>query len=205
MLWRPEASLSEKSYFFIFLPAYIKGEPAMKKIGFALALCLLVLAGCSNGGPTPAARASATSAAGSPVAAAPTPTPTPTSAPIGPLGAAGCHPASTIRPSAIGLPEVQGTSANTLLWLLLFGPTKIGSDLKIVWRMTGAGDLHLSAIGPQGQTIAPDWGPEAHSSSNWNRPGDEWGAGFTMPVAGCWDLHASRDNTSGDAWLIFTR
>lgn len=174
----------------------------MKKIGFALALCLLLLAGCSNAGSGPTGRASATSAAGSPAASAPTPTLTPT--PIGPLGARGCHPASSIQTSAIGLPEVQGTSSDASLWLLLFGPTKIGSDLKIVWRMTGTGDLHLTAIGPQGQHIAPDWGPEAHSGSNWNRPGDEWGAGFTMPVAGCWDLHASRGNVSGDAWLIFT-
>jgi hypothetical protein len=176
----------------------------MKKIGFALALCLLVLAGCANAGPAPAARASATSAAGSPLASASTPTPTPTFASIGPLGAAGCHPASPTDNSSVG-PEVQGTSASATLWLLLFGPTKTGSDLKIVWRMTGTGDLHLSAIGPQGQMIAPDWGPEAHSSSNWNRPGDEWGAGFTMPVAGCWDLRASRDDVSGDAWLIFTK
>jgi hypothetical protein len=107
--------------------------------------------------------------------------------------------------AAIGLPEVQGTAPHASLWLLLFGETKVGMDLKIVWHMTGTGDLHLVAIGPEGQQITPDWGPEEHGSSNWDRPGNEWGAGFTVPVAGCWDLHATRDGTAGDAWLIFTQ
>ena len=168
----------------------------MKHIAFALALLVLLLAGCSSS-TAPTARATAT--------LAPTQTAAPTFAPIGPLGAPGCNPPSSQQPSGVAGPEVQATSANGSLWLLLFGNTKVGVDLKIVWRMTGTGDLHLVAIGPQGQRVAPDWGPEAHGSSNWNRPGDEWGAGFTMPVAGCWDLHATRDNISGDAWLIFTK
>ncbi len=166
----------------------------MKNFSLALALGALLLAGCASSGPTATTRATAT----------PAQTATPTPIFSGTPGAAACHPPSPIDTASIGGPEVQGTTTNGSLWLLLFGETKIGQDLKIVWRMTGTGDLHLDAIGPQGQQIAPDWGPEAHVSSNWDRPGDEWGAGFTIPEAGCWDLHASRDSTSGDAWLIFT-
>ncbi len=166
----------------------------MKQIAFALALLALALAGCSSS-PASTARATPTLAM----------TQTAVTATPGPLGAPGCHPPSSRHASAIGGPEVQATSANGSLWLLLFGETTVGVDLKIVWRMTGAGNLHLVAIGPQGQRVSPDWGPEAHDSSNWNRPGDEWGAGFTIPAAGCWDLRATRDNTSGDAWLIFTK
>jgi hypothetical protein len=165
----------------------------MKKISLALALGALLLAGCAGSGPSASTSATAT----------PTQTALPTPSLIGTPGASACQPASPINNSSVG-PEVQGTAANASLWLLLFGPTKTGDDLKIVWRMTGTGDLHLVAIGPQGQQVAPDWGPEAHESSNWNRPGDEWGAGFTIPVAGCWDLRASRGDVSGDAWLIFT-
>ncbi|HLW00030.1 MAG TPA: hypothetical protein VKT82_15280 [Ktedonobacterales bacterium] len=174
----------------------------MKHIAFALALLVLLLAGCS-GSPAPTTQASATVAITQPSTLATT-QPTLSTTP-GSLGAPGCHPPSSEQTSAIGGPEVHGTSANGSLWLLLFGDTKVGVDLKIVWRMTGTGDLHLIAIGPQGQRVAPDWGPEAHGGSNWNRPGDEWGAGFTMPVVGCWDLRATRDNTSGDAWLVFTK
>ncbi len=165
----------------------------IRKSVLAFAVCAL-LVGCSTAAPPQTARSSPTTA----------PSPTPTRAAPGPLGAPGCHPASPIQASAIGLPEAQGTSANASLWLLFFADTKAGKDVKIVWRMTGTGDLHLVAIGPQGQRIAPDWGPEAHQGSNWNRPGREWGAGFTMPTAGCWDLHASRADASGDAWVIFT-
>jgi hypothetical protein len=88
------------------------------------------------------------------------------------------------------------------LWALLFNTLTTGQDIKILWRMTGRGDLQLVAIGPQGQVVQPDWGPQAHSGSNWNRPGDEWGAGFTFSAPGCWDLHAARNDTSGDVWLV---
>lgn len=127
-------------------------------------------------------------------------TPSPTM-PIGPLGATGCMPPSPIQPAVVAGPEIEGTSANASLWVLLFQPLTTGQDIKMAWRMTGSGRLHLVAIGSQGQQVRPDWGPEAHLSSNWNRPGDEWGAGFTFSVAGCWDMHATRDDTSGDVWL----
>jgi hypothetical protein len=99
---------------------------------------------------------------------------------------------------------------NAEVWALLEAtnglPVKQGSPLKIVWRMTGTGDFHLIAIGPQGQHLPPSWGPEAHGGSNWDRPGDEWGTGFdSLPVAGCWDFHVTRDNASGDVWLVITK
>ena len=181
----------------------------MKKISLALALCLLLLAGCSNAGPAPAASASATSAAGSPAASASTPTPTPTSVPIGPLGAAGCHPASPMDNSSVG-PEVEGTS-NTSLWALLQStsgvPVKAGTLVKIVWRMiVSSGDFQVIAIGPQGQRLPPDQGPEAHGGSNWNRPGGEWGTVFnSLPVAGCWDFHATAGDAAGDVWLVVVK
>ncbi len=168
-------------------------------------LAVLLLAGCGSGSPPQPGQPTSTSAPG--YSAAATPTPTPGATPIGPLGAPNCQPASPIDNSPIG-PEAEGTSANASLWALLMStsgiPIQAKQGVKIVWRMTGSGDLQLVAIGPQGQRLAPTWGPDAHGGSNWNRPGDEWGAGFNLPTAGCWDLHASRDNASGDLWLVVT-
>ena len=37
--------------------------------------------------------------------------------------------------------------------------------------------------------------------SNYRRPGDEWGTGFRFTGSGCWHIHLTRDDTSGDVWL----
>lgn len=90
------------------------------------------------------------------------------------LARPGCRPPSPIVASRSG-PEVQGTSANGELWALLFIEPPVlhaNPDVKIVWRMTGAGPLHLQAVGPRGQ-LGPVFGPEVHLGSTWNRPGDE--------------------------------
>lgn len=168
----------------------------MKKISLALLLLTLLLVACSTSASSPTARSS------------PTLRSSPTAAPTSPVGAATCQPASPIDNSSGG-PEAKGTATNAEVWALLESasgiPVKAGSPLKIVWRMTGTGDFHLVAIGPQGQRLPPSWGPQAHDGSNWNRPGDEWGTGFdSLPGAGCWDFHVTRDNASGDVWLVIT-
>jgi len=100
---------------------------------------------------------------------------------------------------------MRGTVTGGELWALLDGgqlSEPKASQVKIIWRMTGTGDLRLSASGPAGRTLQPDWGPQAHLGSNWDRPGDEWGAGFTFPLAGCWHVHAVRDGTAGDVYIM---
>jgi hypothetical protein len=44
-------------------------------------------------------------------------------------------------------------------------------------------------------------GPEAHTGSNWDHPGDEVGTGFTFAHAGCWNIRVSRSDVAGDLWL----
>jgi len=113
-----------------------------------------------------------------------------------------CQPPSPITTSAIGLPEVRGTAnGQTSLWALLFSPLVAHQQVKIVWRMTGDGNLQIVARGPNGRSVKPDW-ITPHNSSNWNRPGYEWGTGFTLPTPGCWDFHATRGTAFGDIWLI---
>jgi hypothetical protein len=89
-----------------------------------------------------------------------------------------------------------------MLWALLFPTrpeTSAGDEIKIVFRITGSGALSIDATGPDGTTVGPAWGPEIHSGSNFDHPGDEWGTGWVFPTPGCWVIGAKR--TGGSAYL----
>ena len=141
------------------------------------------------------------------------PSPPPPGDELGPPGAPGCAPPSPAR-RFDSLVESRGTSANAELWALFFGGTwasseaavfdgAVGREVKIVWRMTGRGDLRLRATGPSGGEVGPKPGSLIrHSSSNWPRPGDEWGSVFSFPEPGCWRIHARREATSADLWVV---
>ncbi len=96
-------------------------------------------------------------------------------------------------------------SAHGQLWGLALGPGHIpprsGDELKIVWRMTGTGPLHVSLIAPNGRRQPLVFGPEAHAVSSYHRPGNEWGTGFRFSAPGCWHIKFTRNSTSGDVWL----
>jgi hypothetical protein len=102
-------------------------------------------------------------------------------------------------------PEVQGIGRDATIYGLLFlthpGPVRAGEELKIVWRMTGQGDLSVSYFAPDGRPGVLTFGPERHGGSNYDRPGDEWGTGFALDAAGCWHIHLERSVGSGDVWL----
>jgi hypothetical protein len=80
-------------------------------------------------------------------------------------------------------------------------PARVGDQEKIVWRMTGTGLLSLPTIGPDGRHHRLAWGPAAHLGSNWDKPGDEWGAGYVFTSPGCWDLRAIRGHATADVWI----
>lgn len=162
----------------------------------ALAVLLVsAVTACTSGAPAtqPGERATATASAGSPARAGRG------------LGAPGCHPASPVTPWQSFLPQVEGTGHGATLWgLLMFPhalPARVGDQEKIVWRMTGTGMLTLQAIGPDGRHHQLAWGPDAHLSSNWDKPGDEWGAGYVFTAPGCWDLRAIRGHATADVWI----
>ena len=103
--------------------------------------------------------------------------------------------------------EIHGRSVNGQVWGLALGPGHVpprpGEELKIVWRMTGAGPLHVVFTAPDGRVQPLVFGPERHvGGSTYHRPGDEWGTGFHFSVRGCWRIHLSRTDTSGDVWLV---
>lgn len=124
-------------------------------------------------------------------------------------GGPACQPMSPVivprgneTPAGVGLPQVEGKAPGGQLWALIFNgwPMQVGQQNKIVWRMTGSGNLGLVASGPGGRVVHPTDVIE-HDGSNWLRPGDEWGSSFTFPASGCWDIHATRDTLVGDIWV----
>jgi len=124
---------------------------------------------------------------------------------LGNLGIAGCKPAAAFHgwQDTAGFPEVGMDSNRGSFWALFFTPVPppTGKDIKVVWRMTGSGAFTFTTSNADGKTASLDWGPTAHSSSNWTHPGDEVGTGFTFPHAGCWNIHVARSDVAGDLWL----
>jgi hypothetical protein len=122
------------------------------------------------------------------------------------LGRPGCKPPSPINRGA-GFPEVEGSSNQVQLWGLIMAdgpdnPVGVNEQVKIVWRITGAGELRLTSIAPDGRMYPLQWGPDAHPlGSTYRRPGQEWGAGYLFTQPGCWDLRAIRGNATADVWL----
>jgi hypothetical protein len=121
------------------------------------------------------------------------------------LGSSGCTPAAAFRgwQGADSFPEVGVDSARGSLWALFFTPVPppTGTDVKVVWRMTGSGPFTFTVSDAGGKTVALAWGPTAHGSSNWDHPGDEVGTGFNFTHAGCWHIHVARSDVAGDLWL----
>ena len=82
--------------------------------------------------------------------------------------------------------------------------THARNEIKVAWRMTGAGAFSFRASDATGKVAPLAWGPVGHDSSEWNHRGDEVGTGFSFPHVGCWDIHVARSDTSADLWLEVT-
>jgi hypothetical protein len=121
------------------------------------------------------------------------------------LGRPGCRPPSPITRGA-GFPEVEGTGKQVQLWGLIMAegpddPLHVNEQVKIVWRITGTGELRLTSTAPDGGTRPLQWGPDEHLSSTYRRPGQEWGAGYLFDQPGCWRLQAIRGSATANVWL----
>src|ERR1700719_1956152 len=118
------------------------------------------------------------------------------------LGSPACNPAALFHgwQGQGGFPEVGLDSSRGSFWALVFTPVPppTGTDVKVVWRMTGSGPFTFSTSDAAGRAASLDWGPSGHDSSDWNHPGDEVGTGFTFPHAGCWNIHVARSDVAGD-------
>jgi hypothetical protein len=134
----------------------------------------------------------------------PAPAATPAATPVaeGSRSTAAAPAFCTPKPIRAGV--LEGDSEDgTSVWALLFrsdGPVRVGEQVKIVVRMTGAGALDVAPIEPDGSTAVLDWGPEPHGGSTFQRPGAEWGFGVTFTEPGCWTI-ALRRTDSGSGYL----
>jgi hypothetical protein len=113
---------------------------------------------------------SCTSTTQTPIAVSPTETPTVISTTETPVS---CQPSKVLE-SQIGFGEIKGDmQSEGELWALLFFKTAwTKADQKIIWRVTGEGDVFkVQAQNEFGTIIEPVW-KEYHDSSNWERPGN---------------------------------
>lgn len=105
--------------------------------------------------------------------------------------------------------EVYGTATGGTVWswFMQAYPPQAGVVDKTVWRLdiaNASGSPDFTLIGPAGQPGHLNSGPEEHGGSTWNRPGREFGTGLVFPEAGCWDVHVSLGNLSGDVYVVVT-
>ena len=68
----------------------------------------------------------------------------------------------------------------------------VGSQIKIVWNVTGSGMPKLVLSNPVGAPAALLFGPELHPGSTRKYPGSEYGSGFVPDASGCWRLTIHR-------------
>lgn len=125
-----------------------------------------------------------------------------------PLGDAHCNPPSPYKPwpngdkNGSGIVEIRGTASEMEMWGLVWEtpPLIVNREIKMVWRVTGAGGLKVHAM--QGtQEAELTWGPVEHGASTFARNGDEWGTAFRFGSPGCWDIIIERGGAIGHVWL----
>jgi len=116
-----------------------------------------------------------------------------------------CENETTIDEDGPHGPEVRGFASDASLYGLVFlhghAPVGVGDEVKIVWRMTGSGELKIRVADPAGAPRTLTFGPERHFGSTYDRPGDEWGSGFLFDVPGCWHITLERTVGSGEVWI----
>ena len=74
---------------------------------------------------------------------------------------------------------------------------RVGTLIKVVWRITGPGAPRASLIDPRGRASRLTFGPDLHPTSTFRHPGAEYGTGFEPDAAGCWRLTMRRGNVAG--------
>ena len=127
-------------------------------------------------------------------------------APSGPPTAvAQCASPSRVLEGGVNGTEVEGSSTDGIT---LYGQVQAqeffvasGGEKKIVWRISGSGEPAVTVTGPSGQKSSLAWGPEFHSSSNYARPGDEYGSALLLDEPGCWNVQFTRASGTANVWL----
>jgi hypothetical protein len=109
-----------------------------------------------------------------------------------------------------GMPQMTGVATGGTMIVLPPTATSVdgGAPTKFVFRLSGHGPIQLWAVGPGGRRITPrdvrDHGAFSFNPSSTSSVFEEWGSGWAFPTAGCWDIHAARDDVSGDVLMSVT-
>jgi hypothetical protein len=105
-------------------------------------------------------------------------------------------------PSTLGR-DTQVPTARGSIWSLAFGnvPVVTGTELKVVWRITGKGDPTFKLQNPSGETVTLSAGPTVHILSTWQRPGKEYGTVFKFSKPGCWTIRVARGTTKATVYV----
>jgi hypothetical protein len=119
-----------------------------------------------------------------------------------------CDAARTEAEPVLGVEAQANSNDGHEVWALFFNTwplppgeavrIPVNEEVKIVWRSTGDGSFTIHAEGPEGESIEPAWGPDPHGSSNWERPGKEWGTGWVFPSTGCWTFDVSHGDQAAE-------
>jgi hypothetical protein len=92
------------------------------------------------------------------------------------------------------------------VWALPLGaaPASVETPLKIVWRVTGTGNLKVRLESPDGKRVPLAAEPTRHTSSSFQRPGAEYGTIFEFDQRGCWTIRLTRATTAATVRLSVT-
>jgi len=111
-----------------------------------------------------------------------------------------CTPAPVNTEGPAGnLPEAEA-SGDLQAYGLAFTTIPLRASpatVKIVWRVSGEGDLMISSRSPSGADVSPTW-LEYHGGSSYDRPGTEWGSGWVFDEPGCWTIRLTRRRRERD-------
>jgi hypothetical protein len=93
---------------------------------------------------------------------------------------------------------LRSATGSVWVWIetVSYPSVRVGSLVKVVWRITGVGAPHAALSDPHQRGAKLAFGPELHPSSTFRHPGAEYGTGFTPTSAGCWRLSMRRGNVA---------
>ncbi|MEV0269030.1 hypothetical protein AB0H43_09660 [Hamadaea sp. NPDC050747] len=131
---------------------------------------------------------------------APAPTAVPAASSAGVIGPVAACPATAAADPLVRQAYGRGVE----MWVMLFATQRTlvaGQTLKIVVRLTGGQQVTVTADAPGQQQITPEWGPEWHGGSTFDKPGGEFGVGLDFPAAGCWTVRVVNESGSGELIL----
>ena len=99
--------------------------------------------------------------------------------------------------------HLQSTTGSVWVWIESAARPafRVGSLVKVVWRVTGRGVPRVVLSDPGGRATRLTFGPESHAQSTFRHPGAEYGTGFTPTAPGCWRLTMRRGDVTGSLSL----